>query len=42
LNNDDSREKREIGERWEAGSRGRCLFLMPKGPDWAALEAKMR
>jgi type III restriction enzyme len=39
--NDDSKEKRKIGELWEASSGGKCLFLMPKGPDWAALGAKM-
>jgi type III restriction enzyme len=25
--NDDSREKRQVGERWEIASNGRCLFL---------------
>lgn len=40
--NDDSREKRRIGELWEARSNGRCLFVMPQGPDWAALEATVR
>lgn len=25
--NDDSREKRQVGEQWEKASKGRCLFL---------------
>lgn len=25
--NDDSREKRQVGEQWEKSSKGRCLFL---------------
>ena len=25
--NDDSREKRQVGEQWEKASHGRCLFL---------------
>jgi len=39
--NDDSREKRRIGELWAAYSRGKCLFIMPRGPDWASLEAAL-
>jgi type III restriction enzyme len=31
--NDDSREKRIIGEVWEKNSDGTCLFAMPKGQD---------
>lgn len=26
--NDDSREKRQVGDQWERASKGRCLFLM--------------
>jgi type III restriction enzyme len=37
--NDDSKEKRAIGELWAARSNGRCVFIMPKGPDWPALSA---
>lgn len=37
--NDDSKEKRQIGELWAARSGGRCLFVMPKGPDWTAITA---
>ena len=37
--NDDSEEKRNIGELWAARSNGRCVFIMPKGPDWSALSA---
>ena len=37
--NDDSEEKRAIGELWAERSDGKCLFLMPKGPDWGAIQA---
>jgi type III restriction enzyme len=36
---DDSREKRRLGERWAERSGGRCAFVMPKGPDRGAIEA---
>lgn len=39
--NEDSREKRALGELWEKRSDGRCLFIMPKGKDWAAIRAKV-
>jgi hypothetical protein len=32
------REKRALGELWIAGSDGTCLFVMPKGKDWSAIE----
>jgi type III restriction enzyme len=35
--NDDSKEKRALGELWAERSGGRCLFVMPKGNDWAAV-----
>lgn len=35
--NDDSKEKRAIGEMWARLSGGKCLFVMPKGEDWAAI-----
>ena len=38
---DDSKEKRLIGEVWEKRSRGRCLFIMPKGKDWKAIKQKI-
>ena len=38
---DDAREKREIGELWEARSGGQCLFIMPRGPDFDAIRAKL-
>ena len=38
---DDAREKREIGELWEARSGGQCLFIMPNGPDFGAIRAKL-
>lgn len=40
--NDDSEEKRAVGELWAERSNGKCFFVMPKGPDWAAIEAKVR
>ena len=38
---DDAKEKREIGELWEERSGGSCLFIMPKGPDFDAIRAKL-
>ncbi|MCC6125993.1 MAG: DEAD/DEAH box helicase family protein [Pirellulales bacterium] len=35
--NDDSKEKRAVGELWADRSKGACLFVMPKGPDWEAV-----
>jgi type III restriction enzyme len=35
----DSEEKRNIGNLWAARSNGRCVFSMPKDPDWPALSA---
>jgi len=32
--NDDSKEKRRLGELWALKSNGKCLFVMPKGKDW--------
>ncbi len=37
--NDDSKEKRRLGELWALKSDGRCLFIMPKGKDWGAIKA---
>ena len=31
--NDDSKEKRAVGELWAERRRGRCIFVMPNGPD---------
>ncbi|MEW5927996.1 MAG: DEAD/DEAH box helicase family protein [Gemmatimonadota bacterium] len=39
--NDDSREKRALGELWEARSGGKCLFVMPRGKDFEAIRAKI-
>jgi type III restriction enzyme len=38
---DDSKEKRNIGKVWEEKSDGQCLFVMPQGPDWNAILAKL-
>jgi len=40
--NDDSKEKRAIGDLWAARSIGRCIFVMPKGPDWSAIFSAIR
>lgn len=37
---DDSKEKRALGELWEKRSNGTCLFVMPKGKDLAAIKTK--
>ncbi|HBI46008.1 MAG TPA: hypothetical protein DDY78_24600 [Planctomycetales bacterium] len=37
--NDDSKEKRALGELYAERSGGRCLFVMPNGPDWRAMSA---
>ena len=37
----DAREKLAIGKRWEALSQGQCRFVMPKGPDFAAIQASL-
>jgi type III restriction enzyme len=39
--NDDSREKRTLGELWEIRSGGKCLFVMPKGKDLGAISRKI-
>ncbi|WP_287497870.1 hypothetical protein [Pandoraea sp. CB10b_02] len=31
--NDDSKEKKQVGHRWEASSDGRCLFLFAEEKD---------
>ena len=38
---DDAKEKREIGELWEKRSNGKCLFIMPRGPDFETIRAKL-
>jgi type III restriction enzyme len=37
--NDDSKEKRTVGALWAERSKGRCVFVMPSGPDWSAINA---
>jgi type III restriction enzyme len=36
---DDSREKRAVGDLWAAASGGWCVFVMPQGPDWGSIES---
>ncbi len=38
---DDSKEKRVLGELWEKRSNGECLFVMPKGKDLQAIKTKI-
>lgn len=40
--NDDSKEKKMIGEKWAELSKGKCLFIMPNGPDWNSILAKLK
>lgn len=35
--NDDSKEKRAVGKLWADQSNGRCVFVMPKGPDFSEI-----
>lgn len=35
--NDDSKEKRRLGELWARRSGGKCVFVMPEGKDFAAI-----
>jgi type III restriction enzyme len=37
--NDDSKEKRRLGELWALKSGGKCLFVMPNGKDWPAVRS---
>jgi type III restriction enzyme len=35
--NDDNKEKRALGELWAERSGGKCLFIMPKGPEFGKI-----
>ena len=35
---EDSEEKRDLGEMWAKLGGDNCLFVMPKGEDWSAIE----
>lgn len=39
--NNDSKEKRDLGELWAARSRGQCLFVMPQGADFGVIGRKL-
>lgn len=39
--NDDSGEKRAVGEVWKSRSKGKCLFIMPVGTDLEAIQKKV-
>jgi type III restriction enzyme len=38
----DNEEKRQLGELWEKRSKGKGLFIMPRGKDWAAIKEKSK
>lgn len=40
--NDDSKEKRDLGELWAARSRGQCLFVMPQGADYGVIGQQLQ
>lgn len=40
--NDDSKEKRAVGEIWAAASGGRCIFVMPNGSDRTEIDRAFR
>ncbi|MBP6507903.1 MAG: DEAD/DEAH box helicase family protein [Opitutaceae bacterium] len=40
--NDDSKEKRRLGELWANRSGGSCLFAMPKAKDFAVITSLVR
>ena len=40
-NNDDSKEKRQLGDFYAGVSEGRCRFVMLNGKDWSALKNKL-
>ncbi len=39
--NDDSKEKRRLGELWEMKSGGKCLFVMPQGRELEPIKVKI-
>ncbi len=41
FDNEDSKEKRRLGELWEAKSGGKCLFVMPTGKNYEEIRAKI-
>ena len=39
---DDSKEKRALGELWAERSKGRCIFVMPRGRDFGSIREKLK
>lgn len=39
--NDDNKEKRSLGELWAERSGGKCLFIMPKGPEFGKIRQQI-
>lgn len=37
--NDDSIEKRAVGDLWAAASKGLCVFAMPEGTNWSTIDS---
>jgi type III restriction enzyme len=40
--NDDSKEKRDLGQVWQARSNNACLFIMPQGKDLESIRQKVQ
>jgi len=40
--NDDAKEKRRLGDLWAERSGGGCLFVMPRGRDFVAVQAAIK
>jgi type III restriction enzyme len=38
----DNKEKRQLGELWARRSKGKGVFIMPKGKDWAAVRQALK
>ena len=36
---DDAKEKMAVGKLWADRSKGKCLFIMPKGKDWESIRS---
>lgn len=42
FSNDDSKEKRLLGELWETKSNNKCIFVMPTGRNYEEIRAKIK
>ncbi len=41
LLNEDSKEKKALGELWASRSKGKCLFVMPTGKDYGSIKQQL-